>query len=150
MTYQGQMQQYRVKARRATNLHLVEYALKDIRETLEIWESQRVADVLVNGTAPPNPYINQLLAERDAYLERYAALRRTHRILSYCLTPGEHMFEVTADNYHTFLTFHGLDPETARYVVDNYANAESYSTMKSVQLWVDASRMVLAAAGAAA
>jgi len=47
MTYQGQMQQYRVKARRATNLYLVECALKDIRETLEIcgvYEEERFAE----------------------------------------------------------------------------------------------------------
>lgn len=60
------------------------------------------------------------------------------------------MFEVTAENYHTFLTFHGMDVEVARYVVKTYSNTESYLTMKGVQLWVDASRMVLTAAGESA
>ena len=58
------------------------------------------------------------------------------------------MFEVTEENYHIFLTYHGMDPEVAQHVVDAYADTEAYHSMKSVQLWVDASRMVIAAANA--
>ena len=53
------------------------------------------------------------------------------------------MFNVTEDNYHTFLTFHGLNPECAKMVVDKYDNTEEYHNMQSVRLWVDASKMVL-------
>jgi hypothetical protein len=53
------------------------------------------------------------------------------------------MYEVTKDNYHTFLTWHGMDPEVAEWVVQNWADTEGYRTMGSVRLWVDASRMLL-------
>jgi hypothetical protein len=53
------------------------------------------------------------------------------------------MFEVTEDNYHMFLTLHGLNPECAQMVIDRYDNTEGYHTLQSVRLWVDASKMVL-------
>ena len=53
------------------------------------------------------------------------------------------MFEVNEDNYHIFLTLHGLDPECARIVVDKYDGTDSYNNLQSVRLWVEASKMVL-------
>ncbi len=53
------------------------------------------------------------------------------------------MFEVTEDNYHIFLTYHGFDPECAQMVVDKHDNTEGYHNLQSVRLWVDASKMVL-------
>ena len=52
------------------------------------------------------------------------------------------MFEVTEENYHRFLSYHGMCPEAARRVVQLYDNPESRKN-KSVALWVDASKMVL-------
>jgi hypothetical protein len=57
------------------------------------------------------------------------------------------MFEVTEDNYHTFLTLHGHDPECARLVIDKWDNTEGYHNLQSVRLWVEASKMVLALNG---
>jgi hypothetical protein len=53
------------------------------------------------------------------------------------------MFEVTKDNYHTFLTLHGLDTECALRVVSQYDNTEGYHNLLSVRLWVEASKFVL-------
>jgi hypothetical protein len=53
------------------------------------------------------------------------------------------MFEVTKDNYHTFLTWHGMDPEVAEYVVDTYDKSENYHKHLSVRLWVEASKYVI-------
>jgi hypothetical protein len=53
------------------------------------------------------------------------------------------MFEVTEENYHMFLTHHGMTFESAEWVVARYDNTENYRKIKSVQLWVDASKMVL-------
>jgi hypothetical protein len=53
------------------------------------------------------------------------------------------MFEVTKDNYHTFLTWHGMDPEVAEYVVEMYDNSENYLMHSSVRLWVEASKYVI-------
>lgn len=53
------------------------------------------------------------------------------------------MFEVTEENYHTFLTFHGLDPECARWVVEKYDDTDNYRNLMSVRLWVEASKIVL-------
>lgn len=53
------------------------------------------------------------------------------------------MFEVTKDNYHTFLSYHGMHPETAAWVVEQFDNTESYRTLGSVRLWVEASKFVL-------
>jgi hypothetical protein len=50
------------------------------------------------------------------------------------------MFEVTEDNYHEFLTYHGYDPEVAQWVVETQ---DANSPLMSVRLWVEASRMVL-------
>jgi hypothetical protein len=53
------------------------------------------------------------------------------------------MFEVTEDNYHTFLTSHGLDPECAKWIVEKYDNTDGYHNILSVRLWVDASKVVI-------
>lgn len=53
------------------------------------------------------------------------------------------MFEVTEENYHLFLTYHGLNIETAQMVVDLYDNTENYKSLGSVRLWVEASKMVI-------
>ena len=53
------------------------------------------------------------------------------------------MFEVTEENYHTFLTWHGMDPEVAAYVVETYDDTHGYHTMGTVRLWVEASKMLL-------
>ena len=53
------------------------------------------------------------------------------------------MFEVTEENYHTFLTLHGMDLECASWVVQKYDNTENYHNLMSVKLWVDASKMLL-------
>ena len=53
------------------------------------------------------------------------------------------MFEVTKDNYHTFLTWHGMDPEAAARVVSLYDGSDGYKTNMSVRLWVEASKFVL-------
>jgi hypothetical protein len=50
------------------------------------------------------------------------------------------MFEVTKDNYHTFLTWHGHDKEVAQWVVENY---DANSSLMSVRLWIEASKFVL-------
>jgi hypothetical protein len=53
------------------------------------------------------------------------------------------MFEVTKENYHTFLTWHGMDPEVAEYVVEMYDKSENYRMHSSVRLWVEASKYVI-------
>jgi hypothetical protein len=53
------------------------------------------------------------------------------------------MFEVTKDNYHTFLTWHGMDPEVAEYVVETYDGTDGYKELASVRLWVEASKFVI-------
>jgi hypothetical protein len=53
------------------------------------------------------------------------------------------MFEVTEENYHTFLTSHGLDPECASWVVAKYDNTDNYHQLSSVRLWVEASKLVI-------
>jgi hypothetical protein len=53
------------------------------------------------------------------------------------------MIEVTKDNYHTFLTFHGLNVESAQWVVSRYDNTENYHNLLSVKLWVEASKFVV-------
>lgn len=53
------------------------------------------------------------------------------------------MFQVNKDNYHTFLTLHGLDPECAATVVSQYDNTDNYNNLLSVKLWVEASKFVL-------
>lgn len=53
------------------------------------------------------------------------------------------MFEVTEENYHKFLSYHGLNLEVAKRVVKEFYNTDSYHKNGSVRLWVDASRMVL-------
>jgi hypothetical protein len=50
------------------------------------------------------------------------------------------MFEVTEENYHEFLTYHGYDPEVAQWVVENH---DANSSLASVRLWVEASKIVL-------
>lgn len=53
------------------------------------------------------------------------------------------MYEVTKNNYHQFLTFHGMCPETASIVVATWDNTEAYRTNGSVRTWVEASKFVL-------
>lgn len=53
------------------------------------------------------------------------------------------MLEVTEDNYHLFLTFHGLSKECAELVVANHDNTENYHNLISVRQWVEASKYVL-------
>ena len=53
------------------------------------------------------------------------------------------MFEVTKDNYQTFQTFHGMNPEVAEYVIEMYDGSTGYKTLKQVYLWVEASKFVL-------
>lgn len=53
------------------------------------------------------------------------------------------MVEVTKDNYHTFLTFHGMDPEVAEWVIEHWAYTESYHNMLAVRVWVEASKFVI-------
>jgi hypothetical protein len=53
------------------------------------------------------------------------------------------MFEVTKENYHEFLTYHGMNVEVAYSVVKMWYNTENYHNIKSVQIWVDASRFLL-------
>jgi hypothetical protein len=53
------------------------------------------------------------------------------------------MFEVTKDNYHMFLTHHGMDPVCAEWVVAAHDNTENYHNLLSVKLWVDASKIVI-------
>ena len=53
------------------------------------------------------------------------------------------MFEVTKENYHTFLSYHGMNIEVAKVIVDKYSDSENYKNLLSVRLWVDASRMLI-------
>tara|TARA_R110000868_G_scaffold370216_1_gene633703 strand:+ start:330 stop:506 length:177 start_codon:yes stop_codon:yes gene_type:complete len=53
------------------------------------------------------------------------------------------MFEVTKENFHTFLTSHGMNVEVALWVVEKYQDSDNYRNLLSVRLWVDASKMLL-------
>lgn len=53
------------------------------------------------------------------------------------------MFEVTGENYHTFLSYHGMNIGVAQIIVDKYSDSENYKNLLSVRLWVDASRMLI-------
>lgn len=53
------------------------------------------------------------------------------------------MFEVTKENFHMFLTSHGMNVEVALWVVNRYENSDNYRNLLSVRLWVDASKMLL-------
>jgi hypothetical protein len=53
------------------------------------------------------------------------------------------MFEVTKENFHIFLTNHGMNVENAQVVVDKWYNTDNYHKLQSVRLWVDASKMLL-------
>lgn len=50
---------------------------------------------------------------------------------------------VTEENYQSFLTYHGRDIEVARYVVATHDNTDNYKNLKAVQVWVEASKMVI-------
>lgn len=56
------------------------------------------------------------------------------------------MFEVTEENYHMFLSFHGRSIDVAERVVKQFYNTDAYRNNGSVRLWVDASRMFLSIA----
>ena len=58
------------------------------------------------------------------------------------------MTEITTENYHKYLSYHGCDVEVAHWVVENYDNSEAYHTMGSVRDWVEASRVVIVLATA--
>lgn len=53
------------------------------------------------------------------------------------------MFEVTKENFHIFLSSHGMNVEAALWVVNRYENSDNYRNLLSVRLWVDASKMLL-------
>jgi len=53
------------------------------------------------------------------------------------------MLEVTENNYRLFLTFHGLNVESAQWVVSRYDNTENYHNLLSVRIWVEASKFVV-------
>jgi hypothetical protein len=50
---------------------------------------------------------------------------------------------ITEENYHTFLTYHGLDIDVARYVVSTYDGTDGYYSLQAVKVWVEASKMVI-------
>ena len=52
------------------------------------------------------------------------------------------MFEVTEENYLQFLSYHGKNKETCRWVIETYDNPENRQLL-AVRLWVDASKMYL-------
>ena len=53
------------------------------------------------------------------------------------------MIKVTRDNYHNFLTMHGMHPETAEWVLRHFDNPEGKYDLESVRIWVEASKIVL-------
>jgi hypothetical protein len=53
------------------------------------------------------------------------------------------IYEVTEDNYQQFLTYHGRTVSCAQYVVDTHDKTDNYYKLKSVYLWVEASKMVI-------
>lgn len=53
------------------------------------------------------------------------------------------MFEVTEENYHQYLIFHSQTYESCNWVINQFGDSESYHTMMSVRLWVDACKMFL-------
>jgi hypothetical protein len=53
------------------------------------------------------------------------------------------MFEVTEDNYQSFLTHHGLNHECCEYVIRQYDNTEAYHSLLGVKVWVEASKIAL-------
>jgi hypothetical protein len=78
-TYEDMVQTYRNKANQCKNLWEVELALTDIRETLKIWQEEALMEALNGRDIFENPYVSKLLCERDAYLDRYDALRNPKR-----------------------------------------------------------------------
>jgi hypothetical protein len=53
------------------------------------------------------------------------------------------MTQITMENYHRYLSYHGRSVEAASWVVENYDNTLDYHTMRSVRDWVEASKIVL-------
>ena len=78
-TYEDMYSSFRNKAAQCKNLWEVELALKDIHQTLEIWQQEALMEGLSGRDIYENPYVNKLMCERDAYLDRYDALRRPKR-----------------------------------------------------------------------
>ena len=77
MIHYQQIQIYRNKANQAKTLYEVEFALRDISETLKIHQTERVINILSGNPDIETPYERQLLAERDAYLERWQKLNKS-------------------------------------------------------------------------
>jgi hypothetical protein len=57
------------------------------------------------------------------------------------------MTQITIENYHKYLSYHGRSVDAARRVVDKYDDTEGYHTIRSVREWVEASKIVLQLAG---
>jgi len=53
------------------------------------------------------------------------------------------MFEVREDNYHLFLSYHGMSVDVATNVVATWDNTAAYHTNGSVKAWVEASKYVI-------
>ena len=61
------------KAAKCRSLEAVEFHLKDIGDTLEIWYGEMMIETL-HGNTVNDLYVQKLLCERDAYLARYDQL----------------------------------------------------------------------------
>ena len=75
MNYTEMSKTFATKAAKCNTLWEVELCLKDIRETLRIWQEEMMIETL-HGNAVNNLYVQKLLCERDAYLFRYDQLKR--------------------------------------------------------------------------
>lgn len=61
------------KAAKCRSLEAVNFHLKDIGDTLEIWYGEMMIETL-HGNTVNDLYVQKLLCERDAYLARYDQL----------------------------------------------------------------------------
>jgi hypothetical protein len=75
MNYVEMTKTFTAKAAKCRTLWEVEICLKDIRETLRIWQEEMLIETL-HGNPVNNLYVQKLLCERDAYLARYDQLKR--------------------------------------------------------------------------
>ena len=75
MNYVEMTKTFTAKAAKCRTLWEVELCLKDIRETLRIWQEEMLIETL-QGNTVNNLYVQKLLCERDAYLARYDQLKR--------------------------------------------------------------------------
>lgn len=53
------------------------------------------------------------------------------------------MYEVTEENYRQYLSYHGQTVDCCKWVIEQFGNSDGYHTIRSVRLWVDASKMFL-------